>query len=69
MPKSADFDESYIAKAVAAVMREKKPNIAKIAREFDVVYLTLAGRVRKRNPLLSKRNRIDIPFAYTRRKP
>jgi predicted DNA binding protein len=28
-------------------MREKKPNIAKIAREFDVVYSTLAGRVRK----------------------
>jgi hypothetical protein len=35
MPKSPNFDESRIAKAFAAVRAQKKPNIAKIAREFD----------------------------------
>ncbi|OKP10447.1 hypothetical protein PENSUB_4129 [Penicillium subrubescens] len=53
MPKSADFDESRMAKALAVVMCQKKPNIAKIAREFDVVYSTLAGRVRKAGSPLS----------------
>jgi transposase-like protein len=55
MPKSTDFDESRMDKALAAAMREKKPNIAKIAREFDVVYSTLAGRVRKaKSPVIQK---------------
>jgi hypothetical protein len=38
MPKSANFNEDRMAKAFVAVMREKKPNISKIAREFDVSY-------------------------------
>jgi hypothetical protein len=47
MPKSADFDEVRIAKAIAAAISQKKPNIAKIAREIDVNYGTLTSRVKK----------------------
>jgi transposase-like protein len=38
MPKSANFNEDRIAKAFVAMMREKKANISKIAREFNVSY-------------------------------
>ena len=47
MPKSANFDKLRLAKALVAVLREKKPKIAKIAREFDVNYSTLTNRVKK----------------------
>lgn len=53
MPKSANFNEDCIAKAVAAVMCEKKPNISKIAREFvrriggaEVIVVMFMGRTR-----------------------
>lgn len=53
MPKSADYNETRMAKALAAVIREKKLNIARIAREFDVAYLTLASRVKKaKSPII-----------------
>ncbi|OKO94271.1 hypothetical protein PENSUB_11538 [Penicillium subrubescens] len=55
MPKSADFDEIRMAKAFAAVMSQKKPNIAKTAREFGVTYSTLAARVKKaKSPIIPK---------------
>ena len=47
MPKSADFDEVRMAKAFAVAISQKKPNIAKIAREFDVNYATLTSRIKK----------------------
>lgn len=34
MPKSSDFNDSRIADACKAVLSQKKPNTAKIAREF-----------------------------------
>ena len=55
MPKAANFDELRLAKALAAVLREKKPNVAKIAREFDVNYSTLTNRVKKaKSPVTPK---------------
>jgi transposase-like protein len=47
MPKSSDFDESRLAEACTAVLSQKKSNIAKIAREFDVSRTTLSDRVKK----------------------
>ena len=47
MPKSPTFDESRMAKAFAAAMAQKKPNIMKIAREFDVSPNTLTSRIKK----------------------
>ena len=49
MPKSPNFDESRMAKAFAAAMAKNQPNIAKIAREFNVSYTTLLSRVKKAN--------------------
>jgi hypothetical protein len=44
-----------MAKAFAAVMSQKKPNIAKTAREFNVAYSTLAARVKKaKSPMIPK---------------
>jgi hypothetical protein len=55
MPKSSNFSEDRMAKAFAAAMSQKKPNISKIAREFDVSRETLAGRVKKaKSPPLRK---------------
>jgi hypothetical protein len=46
MPKSTKFDESCMAKACEAAQAQKKPNIAKIAREYGVPYTTLYERVK-----------------------
>jgi hypothetical protein len=46
MPKSSNFSEERMAKAFAAAMSQKKPNISKIAREFDVSRETLVSRVK-----------------------
>ena len=60
MPKSSDFDESRLAEACKEVLSQKKPNIAKIAREFSVNRTTLADRVKKgrshKNPPKSLKN-------------
>ncbi|THC92501.1 hypothetical protein EYZ11_008039 [Aspergillus tanneri] len=47
MTKSADFDESRMAQACKLALAQKKPNIAKIARELGVSRTTLADRVKK----------------------
>ncbi|KAJ5224938.1 hypothetical protein N7468_006163 [Penicillium chermesinum] len=47
MPKSSNFSEDRMAKAVAFAIAEKKPNISKIAREFDVSRETLNSRIKK----------------------
>jgi hypothetical protein len=53
MTKSSNFDEN--AMAFAAAMSEKKPNISKIAREFNVSRETLAKRVKKaKSPIVYK---------------
>jgi hypothetical protein len=58
MPKSADFDEVRMAKAFAAAIGQKKPNIAKIAREFDVNYATLTSRIKKtKSPVILRESR------------
>jgi hypothetical protein len=65
MPKSADFDEIRLAKAFAAAMSQKKPNIAKIAREFDVAYTTLTTRVKKaKSPIVPKESNRYTLRAY-----
>jgi transcriptional regulator with PAS, ATPase and Fis domain len=46
MPKSSNFSEDRMAKAFEAAMRQKKPNISKIAREFDVSHETLISRIK-----------------------
>jgi hypothetical protein len=52
MPKYSDFDESRLAEACKAVLSQKKPKIAKIAREFGVSRTTLSDRVKKaRSPI------------------
>ena len=47
MPKSAKFDESRLAEGCKAVLAQKKPKLAKIAREFGVSRTTLSDRVKK----------------------
>jgi hypothetical protein len=44
-PKSSKICEERIIEACEAVRLEKKPNIAKIAREIGIPYRTLFGRV------------------------
>jgi transposase-like protein len=46
MPKSSNFSEDSMAKAFAAAISQKKPNISKIAREFDVSCETIASRIK-----------------------
>jgi hypothetical protein len=41
MPKSSNFREDRIAKAFAAGMSQKKPNISKIASEFVMIFLDM----------------------------
>ncbi|KAJ5358431.1 transposase [Penicillium cataractarum] len=63
MPKNAEFDESRIAEACKAVLLQKKPKIAKIAREFGVSRTTLSDRVKKAKspttPPKSQKNVLD----------
>jgi ABC-type methionine transport system ATPase subunit len=47
MPKAPKIDESRVLEACEAAQREKKPNLAKIAREYDVSYEILRGRIRR----------------------
>ena len=46
MPKYSNFDESRLIEASKAALFQKKPNIAKIAREFGVTRTTLSDRVK-----------------------
>jgi hypothetical protein len=45
MPKSADFDESRLNEACKIALDQKKPKIAKIARDFRVDRKTLTRRI------------------------
>jgi hypothetical protein len=60
MTKSPEFNESRLNKAVAIARSQKKPNIARIARENNVSYTTLRDRVKKpktpATPTTSKKN-------------
>jgi hypothetical protein len=60
MPKSPEFNESRLAEAFAIATTQKKPNIAKIAREFNVSCTTLRSRLKKAKlpatPTISKKN-------------
>jgi hypothetical protein len=47
MPKSPDFNESRLLEAIATAKKQKRPNIAKIAREFNVPDSTLRTRLKK----------------------
>ena len=47
MPKSPEFNESHLLEAIATAKAQKKLNIAKIAREFNVSRTTLTSRVKK----------------------
>jgi transposase-like protein len=47
MPKSPEFNEARLSKAFAFATAQKKPNIAKIAREFNVSSTTLRSRLNK----------------------
>lgn len=47
MPKAPKIDESRLLKACEAAQHEKKPNLAKIAREYDISYEILRGRIRR----------------------
>jgi hypothetical protein len=60
MTKSPEFNESRLNEAVAIATTQKKPNVARIAREFNVSYTTLRDRLKKpRTPAIltpSKKN-------------
>ena len=62
MPKSAGFSEERMAKAFATAISQKKPNISKIAREFDVSRETLASRIKsaKSPPLTGASRRFAL---------
>jgi hypothetical protein len=47
MPKSPEFNETRLLEAIATIRAQKKPNIAKIAREFNLSYTTLRSRLKK----------------------
>jgi transposase-like protein len=47
VPKAPKIDESRVLEACEAAQCEKKPNLAKIAREHDVSYEILRGRIRR----------------------
>ncbi|KAJ5521862.1 hypothetical protein N7527_005977 [Penicillium freii] len=63
MPKAPKIDESHVLEACEAAQREKKPNLAKIAREYDIPYEILRGRVRRgrqaRNAYTPKNKALD----------
>ena len=50
MLKISEIDESRIIEAYNVAQAEEKPNIAKIAREYGVPYMTLLDRVKKGTP-------------------
>lgn len=60
MPKSPEFNETCLLEAIAIAKTQKKPNIAKIAREFNVSYTTLRTRLQKvkspTTPTMSNKN-------------
>jgi transposase-like protein len=68
MPKSPDFNESQMSKAFTTAITEKKPNIAKIARQFNVSPTTLRSRLKKAKTLVtptpSKKNALQ-PYQET----
>ncbi|THC88081.1 hypothetical protein EYZ11_012472 [Aspergillus tanneri] len=45
MPRSTGELEKRVLEACKAASKEKKPNLAKIAREYGVLYNTLRGHV------------------------
>jgi hypothetical protein len=47
MPKSTGELEQRVIKAYEAARLEKSPNLAKIAREYGVLYRKLRGQVRQ----------------------
>ncbi|KAI3222258.1 transcriptional regulator family: Centromere protein B, DNA-binding region [Penicillium roqueforti] len=63
MPKAPKIDESRVIEACEAAQHEKKPNLAKIAREYDIPYEILRGRVRRgrqaRNAYIPKNKALD----------
>ena len=65
MPKSLEFDADRLAEACKAALAQKKPNIAKIAREFNVSRTSLSSRVKKAKtpttPTQSGRNAL-LPY-------
>lgn len=50
MLKSPEFNEPRLLEAITTAKAQKKPNIAKIAREFNVSYTTLRSRMQKAKP-------------------
>jgi hypothetical protein len=60
MPKSPEFNESRLLEAIATAKAQKKPNYAKIAREFNVSCSTLKTRLQKAKapttPTISNKN-------------
>ncbi|KAJ5742297.1 transcriptional regulator family: Centromere protein B DNA-binding region [Penicillium manginii] len=56
MPKFDEIRESRVIKACAAARAVKKPNIKRIAREFDVPYGVLHGRIKYGRTSLCGRN-------------
>lgn len=60
MPKFDEIRESRVIKACAAARAVKKPNIKCIAREFDVPYGVLHGRIKYGRTLLCGRNPTNI---------
>jgi len=60
MPKSPEFNEARLNEAFATATAQKKPNIAKIARQFNVSCTTLRSRLKKAKtpttPTLTKKN-------------
>jgi transposase-like protein len=65
MPKNADFDESRLQEACKAVLAQKRPKIAQIAREFGVSRTTLSTRVKKaRSPFTTPESAKNALTAY-----
>jgi hypothetical protein len=62
MPKSTDFDESRLMKACKTVLAQKKPQIAKIAREYGVSRTTLTNRVKNARPPPTYRESLKNAF-------
>ncbi|OQE19088.1 hypothetical protein PENSTE_c016G05937 [Penicillium steckii] len=47
MPKTPDFDENDVIRACEAAYAVENPNLLALAREFNVPYERLRGRVRR----------------------
>ncbi|OQE21906.1 hypothetical protein PENSTE_c011G06295 [Penicillium steckii] len=69
MPKTPDFDENNVIRACEAVCAVEKPNLSVLAREFNVPYKRLRGRLQRGKGSRRGRKTSNMAEAHPQAKP